>query len=743
MILFSKINVTFLFQSGNDTAPQKSPEHAVKVQFAREFADVKTATPSVTESLSSASSFQSLSSTLSSKSSSGISADSALGSPAKCADTSYINSEIPGLDDLIAACADIKITEQGEQVDLQICIGDLSQDQTFTSAVDDLSIVQEDLEEELKAEGESVLNGTFEIDSSPPIPLQNPLPKIEVISALDSNSIVPYVSFEDSVLKSHALHLINKDSLVFSTALEFMPIEELTSKSTNEEKSTADTNDPQNESILQTDSSNVESYFNASIESQKNDTAGLISVNEGIDAPLARTRSPTIPLLSNISNVSGILEKDNSIDDVKVVSPIPEPASSEETPQRPILDYTFPIVLEKNHTEGNSNLSNQEPEIKSEIIPPVSPQIPKEDSKKVPEEIPVLQVSAVDSTFAIIPEKIEPQVSKEVVKNTGEDILKDTNQNSKKRARSVSPLRSPIPQSILDKVAQQQKALDATFELDSEEIQAEVKRPCSRASDYEEELEFNLILSTTEDDSKTQIVVTNAEEILSTGQILKEQGITITPSPEVRSLQIPKQRILDSTANISVEACRQAVPEITVSSPEKSSEESTLKNNNTQSNTLNSTLKKEIEEASPVKVLKNDFQSEISHTEVSKIFVEQDKVNEVTKDIKSIDKSEVLAIIEEASAPLELNSTVILEDSEIDLDESNATAKRLDLALETDYDTFTPQKQSTKLSFGDPSILDKVELEAQAIAKEIYDKSLEFADQEQFVSATSECKLQI
>ncbi|XP_033219841.1 enolase-phosphatase E1-like isoform X2 [Belonocnema kinseyi] len=772
-LVFSSLTLSW---SGNDTASQKSPEHAVKVQFAREFADVK-ATPSVADSLSSASSFQSLSSTLSSKSSNGICADSVLGSPAKFADTSYVNSDIPGLDDLIAACADIKITERGEQVNLQAGLGDLSQDQTFTSAADDFSIAEEEPEEESpKPEEVSILNGTFEVDSSAAVSLQDPSLKLEDISAPEFCSLVPYVSFGDSVLKTHALHSVNKDSLVFSSALELTKVDELTSESTNEEKSCADTNDPQNVSLPQSDSSKEEFHFNASIEKQKNDSAGSISINKSTDAPLERTESTTIPFLLNTSNVSGILEKDKSVDNVRAISPNTEPASSEEISQCHLLDYSVPVASDESHIEGSLNLSNQELEIKSQIILPVSPQIPKENSK----EISLSQANTVVSSFAIISEQVKPQASGETVQKTkgSEGILKDTNQYSKKRARSESPVLSPIPQSILDKVAQQQKSLDATFELVLEESQVEVKRPCSRTSDLEEGLENNLNLSTVietlpqsesfvpspvlcepsmqqkvldstvvitaEDDLETESIAANAKEILNTsGQIPKEQEIAGTPLSKVVSPQTLEQRTLESTLNISDESGSESIPKIKVSSPEKSSEDSTLKNSNTQSNSLNSTVNTGIQESTPVKALKNDFQSEISHTEISKSPVEQDKVNEetkeVTEDIESIVKFEVEDTIDEACAPVELNSTVILEGSEIDLEESNATALRVQLTQEANYDTFKPQQQSTDLAFGDPSIFDKVELEAQAVAKEIYDRSLELVeDHEQFVSATSE-----
>ncbi|XP_076683058.1 transforming acidic coiled-coil protein isoform X2 [Andrena cerasifolii] len=124
--------------SGSDnTSSVKAGEHEVKVRFAREFADVGSIGYSAPESLSSASSFQSFSSSLSVKSSSGICADSVFESPNPAADKSYVNSVIPGVEDLIAGCADINLEDDGHQsFDGHQSIQDLSQDQTFTSATD-------------------------------------------------------------------------------------------------------------------------------------------------------------------------------------------------------------------------------------------------------------------------------------------------------------------------------------------------------------------------------------------------------------------------------------------------------------------------------------------------------------------------------------------------------------------------------------------------------------------------------
>ncbi|XP_014485779.1 PREDICTED: transforming acidic coiled-coil-containing protein 2 isoform X2 [Dinoponera quadriceps] len=120
---------------GNDGPVAKTPEHEVKVRFAREFADVGPAvTRSVPESLSSASSFHSLSSTLSTKSSSGICPDTSFDTPDDLANVSYINSNIPGVEELILACADIHLGDEPDVVPQDI---NLSQDQTFASATDE------------------------------------------------------------------------------------------------------------------------------------------------------------------------------------------------------------------------------------------------------------------------------------------------------------------------------------------------------------------------------------------------------------------------------------------------------------------------------------------------------------------------------------------------------------------------------------------------------------------------------
>ncbi|CAK9807137.1 Transforming acidic coiled-coil-containing protein 1 [Anthophora plagiata] len=123
--------------STSENTALKNAEHEVKVRFAREFADVGSITYSAPESLSSASSFQSISSTLSTKSSSGICPDSVPQSPNQTLNTSYVNTNISGVEDLILGCAGIHLSSDDDLSygTLQNSL-DLSQHQTFASEAD-------------------------------------------------------------------------------------------------------------------------------------------------------------------------------------------------------------------------------------------------------------------------------------------------------------------------------------------------------------------------------------------------------------------------------------------------------------------------------------------------------------------------------------------------------------------------------------------------------------------------------
>ncbi|XP_031838097.2 transforming acidic coiled-coil protein isoform X2 [Nomia melanderi] len=203
--------------SGNDSSLQKTAEHEVKVRFAREFADVGSIGYSVPESLSSASSFQSLSSTLSTKSSSGICPDSVPQSPDQISNTSYANPTIPDVDDLIHGCAGIKINNDEDTS--YSCLQDtqdLSQDQTFASATDepiadltrelvtDSSLVEScNVTQIIETGSCSAVNLTQDLQDRPilltPV-IQTEEPTEKPISPSENNDLIPSLqtsSFDD------------------------------------------------------------------------------------------------------------------------------------------------------------------------------------------------------------------------------------------------------------------------------------------------------------------------------------------------------------------------------------------------------------------------------------------------------------------------------------------------------------------------------------------------------------------
>ncbi|XP_012167364.2 centrosomal protein of 290 kDa isoform X2 [Bombus terrestris] len=210
--------------SGSDNSTSKSAEHEVKVRFAREFADVGSITYSAPESLSSASSFQSLSSTLSTKSSSGICADSVPQSPNHVLDDSYVDSNIPGLGDLIAGCAEINLNSEEDDHSYSTLQNsqDFSQDQTFASATDELPVdITKDLSEFPLTESRKIvqvvddnstpINSTEEIKEIPTVGticIKEPLP----VATTDSNRRNSFIRLEGITSRSSSVNKGNESN---------------------------------------------------------------------------------------------------------------------------------------------------------------------------------------------------------------------------------------------------------------------------------------------------------------------------------------------------------------------------------------------------------------------------------------------------------------------------------------------------------------------------------------------------
>jgi hypothetical protein len=120
---------------------QASEQSEQLTRISRDLSEATSSGPNslVPESLSSASSFQSLASNHSSKSSSGICTDSVPGSPDKtnhAFENSYANIDIPDVDDLINACLNINLNEPVLESPNN-STSNLSYDQTFASATND------------------------------------------------------------------------------------------------------------------------------------------------------------------------------------------------------------------------------------------------------------------------------------------------------------------------------------------------------------------------------------------------------------------------------------------------------------------------------------------------------------------------------------------------------------------------------------------------------------------------------
>ncbi|XP_066601122.1 putative leucine-rich repeat-containing protein DDB_G0290503 [Prorops nasuta] len=221
-------------KSGNgESSPSKEPGHEVKVCFAREFVDVESLAAPVPESISSASSAPSLSSPpLSTKNFKEICTDSAIHSPNDTFNCSYVSNDIVGVEDLIQACADIKLNAESEcNASLTLAnLQDLSHDQTFLSAADESyenpnkcvpATVSDDSEDDVTkpAEKQPNLNVTRELPKSHQVAPDKDSPLISNTQVFEETpatqvkdrSLVPYVSVQENLF-GRSIGFLVKDS---------------------------------------------------------------------------------------------------------------------------------------------------------------------------------------------------------------------------------------------------------------------------------------------------------------------------------------------------------------------------------------------------------------------------------------------------------------------------------------------------------------------------------------------------
>ncbi|XP_053997386.1 uncharacterized protein LOC128886484 [Hylaeus anthracinus] len=213
-------------KSVSDNSLQKTAEHEVKVRFAREFADVGSVTYSAPESLSSASSFQSLTSSLSTKSSSGICPDSVPQSPNQVTDTSYLNNSIHGVEDLILGCATIRLSSEEDQNhsfnELQTA-QDISQDQSFSSAIGP-ELTRELIKDISPLSSDNILQGVEE-SSSRRSSLVNRLHDVEERPILIvPNALVVEEPTKEPVFPKESDDLISSPQISSLTNIEELPL---------------------------------------------------------------------------------------------------------------------------------------------------------------------------------------------------------------------------------------------------------------------------------------------------------------------------------------------------------------------------------------------------------------------------------------------------------------------------------------------------------------------------------------
>ncbi|XP_018360308.1 PREDICTED: transforming acidic coiled-coil-containing protein 3 isoform X1 [Trachymyrmex cornetzi] len=423
-------------KSGNDTplTLPKTAEHEVKVHFVREFVDVGSVTENlclVPESLSSASSFHSLSSTLSIKSSSGICTDSTPQTPDNVADISYVNSNIPGVEDLILACADIHL---GSEHDSQ----DLSQDQTFTSAIDEVPFPTRDcsLNEDLLDNAD---NETQVIETSPRLCKTTPLNQTHILGSSnntlpvqDSQFVTSYPPAEEYVLQ--VKESINKHiPLQESATVSEIETCNIVSNLVKDSLPTSNVNNNQL-NITTTDSSNNTTFDVIALNEKqtvKNDcnTETLFledpqSCPTEISVPSISSLAQYADLsLSSISNVPSSLKRtDNSKtektsiqtlskfkqDTLTVLSP------SDNLDQKLCVSSQVIVNNSITQTETNEIIKEQElPELDNGIVPD------KEDNILLPNNTSIIEprTSEVEENLQTSVDKTDLEVENSVVLN--------------------------------------------------------------------------------------------------------------------------------------------------------------------------------------------------------------------------------------------------------------------------------------------------------------------------------------
>lgn len=465
------------WKNGNDNSTFSKPaagEHEVKVRFVREFADVDSVTYSSPESLSSASSFYSISSTLSTKSSSGISADTIPNSPHlfEVANSSYVDSNIPGVEDLIRACADIHIdaASEAESPSFIYELNDSTHDQTFQSATDDsqLRVSNGNLETSLV---ECNLNETKRIDDA--------LPSLDVtVSLPNCNS---QISQEDT-----QEHLVVPDLPVEPSHLEVHspPVEECIIEDRSiQEKNDQNLKESEIESVkLVLETSLVNSTHE--VDLGKAETATVEDITSATD------ECKTIISNSNDNKVDLTNIDEDKTDLVNADEKNANAHINENKPDAEILDTSKGNDTDEHKTDSdnvdknnedidriNGNKTDTDDIIREDIVASVdeyttdiretSADIIEEDKPIINQELPLLNIPTVESN--------DCNQQEEVI-----DISEPVHEQESIQLECTSDLPNPL---FIENEKLQEEQLEVTYDLKNQESLEELDNTLTLTSD--------------------------------------------------------------------------------------------------------------------------------------------------------------------------------------------------------------------------------------------------------------------
>ncbi|XP_076763364.1 transforming acidic coiled-coil protein isoform X2 [Xylocopa sonorina] len=737
--------------SDNDNTASKNAEHEVKVQFAREFADVGSITCPAPDSLSSTSSFQSIASTLSTKSTSG---DFVPNSPAQAFDNSYADPNISGLNDLILGCAKIRLNSDDDPSfdTLQNSL-DFSQDQTFASATDtspadfpldippsehlprDSQNVTQIIEDNSATCDStcSTVNYTENDQESPTVGtvcIKEPLP-IAVLTSNRRNSFIRLEGLgERSNCSKESKDLANSDcqtnsSLVDDAEEVLLPPPRSVEESNLHSpaylspcKETLNVSNEEGSSVLNNSSTEVRSLSLSFVPST---TVNSVSNSESVFAEHAEIPSlPSIPTFSSLLNNTDSIQKLNESD----VHEITDNVNDSQTRSTPSLDNcnevatSFSQIVDKSSVqEAQDKSSSLVEEVSSHpsnnivndekirlndtlITRPKTPEVQENSSANI--------CQAIEAPIATpkTPEVQENifQLIKFVIARSKTPEIQEISATSACQAIETPIVRPTTPEI-------QEKLVTNICQAN----ETSIARPTTP------EVQENLVTSICQL-NETPVARPKTPEIHEDSVTSIHQTVDI-PVVRPKTPEIRENSITSVYQTIDTCAARSKTPELHENSASNTFQEIKY-SNNVSSNIL---------ELSPSK----ETSLEINGTASKEEELETTKLNESPskKSADDLDSTRTIDSIKneenEEFNERKLDTTVTLQDEDF------LTSKNVSEAEQ--YTDFKPQRQSTSLATLNIEHPNFEELKAAAkqVANDIFNSSLELPEDD-FVSATSD-----